>query len=382
MKILDRYVLLTFLKNYLIAFGVLVGMYVALDMVLNFSDLFELGDRAAGGGGLSTALRALGNVADFYAYQSMVIFVQLSPIIPVVAAAFTLLRMTRFNELVATLAAGVPLLRTAMPIVLATVVLSLVNYPLQEYVIPANVPKLLRSHSEVGRDARRSFAVRALEDARGNLLIAARFNPETLTAPASMIEVDLVIRDDESRRPLAHVRAERAQWDPTQRQWRLTNGFVSTGLSPDESRTAERPLAELPTTLTPEEITLYRSRDYVDFLPIRRIDELLAAPRGYGTADLLRVKHFRVTQYVSNIILILLVLPCIMTRESRSLRTGGIFLLGVMGLYMGTLFVCQHLAGIPAPLEPLAPHWPALMAWMPVLIFGPAVFIAIDRIRT
>lgn len=381
MKILDRYVLLTFLKNYVIAFGVLVGMYVALDMVLNFSDLFELGERSAGGG-LGSVLKALGNVADFYAYQSLVIFVQLSPIIPVVAAAFTLLRMTRFNELIATLAAGVPLLRTAMPIVLATVVLSLVNYPLQEYVIPANIPKLLRGHSEVGREARRSFPVRALEDAQGNLLIAARFNPPTPTAPPSMIEVDLIIRDDHTRQPLAHVRADRAQWDDAQRRWLLTAGVVSTGLGPDEARAAERPLAVLPTTLTPEEITLYRSRDFVDLLPIRRIDELLAAPRGYGTADLLRVKHFRVTQYLSNVILILLVLPCIMNREPRTLRVGVVFLLGVMGAYMGTVFVCQHLAGTPAPVPALAPYWPALMAWTPVLLFGPAVFIAIDRIRT
>jgi lipopolysaccharide export system permease protein len=381
MKLIDRYVLLSFLKNYVIAFGVLVSMYISLDMVVNFSDLFELGERS-GGGGLETFLRALRNVADFYAYQSLVIFVQLSPVIPVVAAAFTLLRMTRFNELVAVLAAGVPLVRVAMPIVIATVALSFLALPLQEYVIPANIPKLLRDHDDVGRDARRSFQVKALEDARGALLVAARFNPATATAPASMIEVDLLVRDEASRQPLAHVRAERAQWDAAQRTWVLTNARVATGLSPDEVRSFERPIATLPTTLTPEEITLYRSRDFVDFLPISRINELLAAPRSYGVVDLLRVKHFRITQYLNNIILILLVLPCVMTREPRSLKTGGVFLLSVMGVYLGTIFLCQHLAGTPAPSAVLAPHWPALMAWMPALIFGPAVFYAIDRIKT
>lgn len=381
MKILDRYVLLTFLKNYVIAFGVLVSMYIALDMVMNFSDLFELGERS-GGGGLETALRALRNVADFYTYQSIVIFVQLSPIIPVVAAAFTLFRMTRFNELVAILAAGVPLLRVAMPIVIATAILSFISLPLQEIVIPSNIPKLLRDHDDVGRDARRSFQVKALEDARGAILIAARFNPATLTAPASMIEVDLVVRDDTDRRPLAHVRAERAQWDPKTSQWILTAGRISTGLSPDETRASDLPVAILPTNLTPDEITLYRSRDYVDFLPITRINQLLASPHGYGVVDLLRVKHFRITQYFNNFILILLVLPCVMTREPRTLKSGGIFLLTVMGVYLGVIFLCQQLAGSPAPTPALAPHWPALMAWTPVLIFGPAVFIALDRIKT
>ena len=36
MKILDRYVLFTFIKNYLISFMVLIGLYIVMDMVFNF----------------------------------------------------------------------------------------------------------------------------------------------------------------------------------------------------------------------------------------------------------------------------------------------------------------------------------------------------------
>ena len=42
MRILDRYVLKTFLKNYLISLMVLVGMYIVLDMVFNFGDLVDV----------------------------------------------------------------------------------------------------------------------------------------------------------------------------------------------------------------------------------------------------------------------------------------------------------------------------------------------------
>ena len=42
MKILDRYVLVTFLKNYLISFMVLVGLYILLDLVFNFDELIEV----------------------------------------------------------------------------------------------------------------------------------------------------------------------------------------------------------------------------------------------------------------------------------------------------------------------------------------------------
>src|ERR1700761_5953882 len=97
MKLLDRYVLTTFLKNYAISLAVLIGLFVAMDMVFHFDDFVSV-DRASGATGLG-ALGVLRDIADYFFYQSFLIFVQLSGIIPVVAAAFTLMRLSRFNEL-------------------------------------------------------------------------------------------------------------------------------------------------------------------------------------------------------------------------------------------------------------------------------------------
>ena len=113
MKILDRYVLISFLKNYLISFMVLIGLYIVLDMVFNFDELAEVQQKTATAGGVASVLALMRNIADYYFFQSFKIFVHLSGIIPVVAAAFTLIRLSRFNELTASMAAGVPLLRTA-----------------------------------------------------------------------------------------------------------------------------------------------------------------------------------------------------------------------------------------------------------------------------
>src|SRR3954467_3453450 len=135
MKILDRYVLFSFIKNYLISFMVLIGLYVVLDMVFNFDELAE--GRGQSAGGMEALLSVAGSVADYYLHQSVLFFVQLSGIIPVVAAAFTLIRLSRFNELTAILAAGVPLLRVSAPIILCGVVLNLILLPInQELVIP------------------------------------------------------------------------------------------------------------------------------------------------------------------------------------------------------------------------------------------------------
>src|SRR3954468_7335383 len=101
MKILDRYVLVSFLKNYLISFMVLIGLYIVLDMVFNFDELAEVQNKAAAAGGVESVLAMMRAIGDYYFFQTFRIFVHLSGIIPIVAAAFTLIRMTRFNELTA-----------------------------------------------------------------------------------------------------------------------------------------------------------------------------------------------------------------------------------------------------------------------------------------
>ena len=62
MKILDRHVLLSFLRNYLISFMVLIGLYVVLDMVFNFDELAEYRAQTPAGG-IDAASRVLTRLA-------------------------------------------------------------------------------------------------------------------------------------------------------------------------------------------------------------------------------------------------------------------------------------------------------------------------------
>src|SRR4051812_23358047 len=118
MKIIDRYVLVAFIKNYLITVMVLIGLYVALDMVFQFD---ELSENVGGTSGFSAFLTVASAIGDYYFWQCFLIFAHLAGIIPLVAASFTLFRLTRNNELTAIMAAGIPMLRVCMPIVVASV---------------------------------------------------------------------------------------------------------------------------------------------------------------------------------------------------------------------------------------------------------------------
>ena len=380
MKILDRYVLVTFLKNYLISMMVLIGLYVVLDMVFNFDELAEVQTRT-NAGSLSSMLMILRGIGDYYFFQSFKIFVHLSGIIPVVAAAFTLIRLARFNELSASLAAGVPLLRTAFPIIIAAVVLNVLLVVDQELVIPQMIPRLTRKHDEIQQTSTHSFPIRAMQDEQNGLLIAARYHYPSDTTPAWMEMLD-VIQFDEHFMPVAHITAERGDWDERHAQWKLTNGQLLIGLRPGDKLTQARPIDVYRSSITPDEVALYRSGEYVELLPRSRINQLLERPKSYGTIDLQRVKHSRFTQPILNVVLLLLAIPCVMSREPGRVKQGILYCIALCGACLSVIFLCYQMAGTPPAGAEWADRWPAIMSWAPILIFGPVAVFLLDRVKT
>ena len=382
MRILDRYVILSFLRNYLISFLVLVGMYVVLDMMFNIDELAEVREKTgAAAGGFQTAFTFARYVGDFYFFQIPLYFVHLSGIIPLVAAAFTLMRMIRFNELSAILSAGVPLLRVAAPIILVAMLLQGLLWVDQELVIPNIIHKVARAHDEVVSADDNSYPVQAMrDDVRNAKLFAGRYYPNA--NPPRMEVVD-IIEQDENFRPLAHTRAVEATWDEPTRSWKLQRGRRNPNIAPDADAGVRRRIENVEAYqggITPTEIRLYRSGGYVDFLSTRNINELLNRPLSYGRSDLLRVKHTRIAQMIINMILLLLAIAAVLTREPRQLKTAATRCVLLCGACLSVSFLGHELAGTPP--AGFSQHWPALMAWLPIFTFGPLSIWLLDRVKT
>ena len=379
MKILDRYISTGFLKNYLLSFMILVGLYVMLDMLFNFDNLMAVQTRE-GITGVDAIWPLLKTIADYYFYQIFLIFVTLSGIIPVVAAAFTLMRMSRQNELCAILSAGVPLLRLAWPIILVAIILNALLLVDQELVIPLMIPKLTRAHDEAGKATTNSFQIDSMQDEDHNLLLAAKYYPDP--EHPYMLKVTIIQRNEDFL-PIAQITAERADWEPRSNggQWKLTGGRLMSGLEPGKKPEVSDYDQPYKGSITPEEISLYRSRDYVNLLATERITQLLDRPLSYGANQLLRVKHGRFTQPLMNIILLLLAIPCVLTREPGRLKSAAMKCLILSGSCLATVFVCSMLASQP-PKPAWANLWPAVMAWVPILLFGPLAVWLLDRVET
>lgn len=380
MKILDRYVLFSFLRNYLIAMLVLIGMFIVLDMIFNFDELVVLRGQIAGEGTSSTFALFMA-IADYYFFQSFLIYVYLSGIIPVVAAGFTLIRMTRFNELSAILAAGVPLLRVASPIVIAAVVLNALLIVDQELLIPNIVHKVTRKHEALHLGEAKSFRIEMIQDDRNALLTASRYTPATAEGLVVMREVDIIERDEELL-PVAHITADRAEWNPAESAWRLTAGRRVEGLRPEQTRSRETPVEYYRSNITPDEIALWKSGDFVNLLSTERINELLQRRANYGAVELQRVKHSRFTQWIMNVILLLLAIPCLLARQPQDLKNGVVRCLILVGLCMSGVFLAYQIAARPPPGPEWVDRWPAIWAWAPILVFGPLSIYLLDRLYT
>jgi lipopolysaccharide export LptBFGC system permease protein LptF len=379
MKLIDRYVVTTFLKNYLLSFLVLVGMYIVLDLIFNIDEFSELKQKSTG---IEAMLGFIGYIGDFYFYQIFLYFLHLSGMIAVVAASFTLMRMIRFNELSALLSAGVPLLRVSMPIIVAALFLNGLTWVDQELLIPNMIHKLVRKH-DYGTDIdARSFKIDAMRAEDGAKLFAARYHPNTERPPK--MEMLSIIEQDENYRPTSHIRADSATWDEQNQQWTLENGWIDRNLSPESGKSVQSERYYVyKGKITPEEIMLFRSGNFVELLSTQRINDLLQRPLSYGRGNLLRVKHTRgVTQMTINMILLLLAISAVLTREPQQLTTAATRSIVLTGLLMTAAFAAQELAGQTAPSPMLADKWPALMAWLPIFIFGPISVILLDKVKT
>src|ERR1700730_6405915 len=107
MHLLDRQLILSYLKSYLVCLTSLLGLYIVVDLFTNLDDF------AHHHHGLTAVLKAVGN---YYGYKIPQIFDQLCEPIVLLAAMFTVALMQRSNELLPLLSAGVSTRRVVLPV--------------------------------------------------------------------------------------------------------------------------------------------------------------------------------------------------------------------------------------------------------------------------
>jgi lipopolysaccharide export system permease LptF/LptG-like protein len=487
MKTLDRYVLRGFLFSLLMWLVVMLTLRIMTDLFVNMDEFTE---RAEGFGEI------VADIADYYAYQSLVYIAELGGVVVMAAAAFTVARMNHTNELTAMMASGVSLRRVLWPMILCSVVVSGLMAMNREVLIPRVASKLVRDRDDVPGTS--EISVRFLTDGSQSVWYAPFYYP----AERQMLRPTMILRDDEYR-PLGRISGAEAypgemdaregwtvlgdeempavlaglaessgKWarppssrviwtDITPGQFALASRLARRERSrsvsvadkdggllvqarefhleppaaPGEpaggsledvrfvfSTPQGRELARFsaksaryridpdggvgkwlleegrlffPSDLTPEDIRLRQSRQWLEFLSVRQINELLKVKRVPDPRSALLTKHIRITEPLNGLVMLLVGVPFILSRE-RNVKASAFRCLAMVGAFYAFVYASRYIPSLPfivwAPI-PLAPLGiplhvsfvelgPVWQAWLPVLVFGPIAAVLYDSIKT
>lgn len=125
-----------------------------------------------------------------------------------------------------------------------------------------------------------------------------------------------------------------------------------------------------PTSLTSQQIVLRRSKRWLQYLSTPQVKQLLASGRLADPAPAELVRHARVTDPLNGLVMLLLGLPFIVSRE-RNLKTSA----GLCLLVVGAFYVFIYLSRFYV-------HPPVLAVWLPILLFGPVAAWLVGSIKT
>lgn len=370
MKILDRYIARNFLTGYAIAFCVLMGLRILIDLFVNLDEFTE--HHADLG-----TLAILQNIASYYCLNMTLYFRDFSGMITVVAAAFSLARMLRSNELVAIMASGVSLKRVVGPILALSLLFAGILVINQELIIPRISHKLVRTEDYVPGEE--TYNIVFLSDNKGSLICAPIYDVNSCT-----FHNPTIITREPTPKPgiwkvTGRISAEKAVYNHSTKQWDLTGGRV---LAHVESTQESKPLEPIATYkaegLVPRDIPVMVKAKYKALLSSRQIAALESqSPK--DMVQLLSQKHFRITDPVINFITLMVSLPILICRDPKSMKSAVMISFGLTTMCSLVTFACKMLATEEMLFSRFIPEF---WAWLPVLIFLPIAFIQLDSMKT
>jgi len=369
MKILDRYIAKNFMIGYIIAFCVLIGLRIIIELFVNLDEFTKH---------TSLGMWALTrHIVSFYATRTTVYFRDIAGVITVVAAAFSLGRMVRSNELVAMIASGVSAKRIVGPILVLAIFFTGLAVANQELLIPSISDRLVRSEDDL--PGQESFRVRFLGDANGSLICANRYYVETLTLEAPTI----LTRQRDPNRPgvwrvTGRISADAAVYNERTERWDLINGlYVGTDAI---DATQAKPIASYHASdLQPRDIAIRQMSGYDTLLSSRQLTALAAQKTKIkDVAQLTSQKHFRITDPLINLTMLMVSLPVLICRDPRTMKSAVMVSFALTATLFVTTFVCKMLAAEVVFARIMPEFWP----WVPLFIFLPIAFIELDSMRT
>jgi lipopolysaccharide export system permease protein len=368
MKILDKYITKNFLTGYLVAFCVLMGLRIVIDLFVNLDEFAEHAQLGA--------LAVTRNILGYYILNSTLYFRDFAGMITVVAAAFSLGKMTRNNELTAVMASGVSLKRVIAPIVFLALLFTGLLVIDNEFVIPPLADKLVRGQDTL--PGQEHYHVRFMTDGNGSLICSPNFDVKT----ATLDKPTIITRKRKANTLLWEVTgkiwADKATYNFETGKWDLKNGKSLTRGAPGSLSSIE-PLDSYQTDITPKEIPVRRKSRHKTLLGTSQLAALARQrTKVKDLAQLYSEKHFRITDPIINLVMLMVSLPILVCRDPKAMKSAIL----ISFVLTTTCFIVTFICKMVATEMFFNQIRPELWAWLPVFIFLPIAFIEFDSMKT
>lgn len=376
MTVIDRYLLLLYLRIFLVCFVSFSGLFVVIHLFTNLDEMMAI----------KNAMGWNAVFAEFYLPRVAEIFEKTSAVWILMAAVFTVSLLQRKREMTAIEAAGIPrmrILRSVFVVALAMIVLGVVN---REWVLPKVRDQLVRSAQNWLKQD--SLPMGTFHDLVSGVRIRGAevsINQNRITKP----EIQLPASDDDS---VSHIQAELGLYFPASEG--QAEGIKLMGISyPTKShqllsQTQDGVTVYWPSDnswLKPDECYVLCHFDAYQaafgpnlqaYQSVPEMMETLRKPRAwYGNRSQINV-HARMIRPILDFSLLLLGLPLVLKRNEKN-----VFMASGLCFLLVSIFVlsvlASHALGEYSLIQP-----PALAAWLPAIIFLPLAVVSsrtIDR---
>lgn len=377
MRIIDRYLLMQFVRTFLICWVSLTGLYIVVDAFGNLDEFMRYSEQSG---------RPLfGILGEYYFYRSIFFFDRMSAVLAMIAAMFTITWIQRHNELTALMAAGISKMRVVRPVIIAAAIVTLSAAISREFIIPGMRERLTRDPKDLMGDA--SQAMNTHVDNESDIIFHGQYTQakdQRIHEPRFVLPVGL---DTYGK----HITARDAFYRPVEpgrpSGYLFRGEVIPTELTKNPGpklRENARVLTHLdaPDWIADGECFVVSNVDFTQLSSGRKWRQFMSTPElvaglsnpslDYG-ADVRVMVHSRLVQPLSDVCLLFLGLPLVLRRENRNIFSAIAMCFGLTVVFLVVGMACQYLGTIVLIR-------PSLAAWLPLMIFIPTATFMYDRI--
>jgi lipopolysaccharide export LptBFGC system permease protein LptF len=370
-RIIDRTIVARFAWNFAVLFLLLFLFAVSIDVILQLEKFLRAARASVEQGRYAWQATAFaGMILEFHGPRLFQFFQFMVGLLAVGAMGFTFAQMHRSRELVAVMAAGVPLRRCVWAVLAAAFALNAASLANQELVLPHFADRLMLDHMDLSRTDRAAFPVALTRDSSGNLLFAGSFDPER-----QRITGFIGLERDERGSLRRRTTATSATWDEERGAWQLEGG-TAVVRDPAVRDGAVRspppaPAAEWVTDLSPKAITARHYRLFAQMLSSDDLGRIAAAGAiDPGQAD--RMRLGRVGSVAVNLLVLAIAVPFFLQRGPANMLHMSVLCAAtcVPAIIVSAVVMAAPITGLPPavsvalPVAALIPAAVARIAWL------------------